>query len=71
VEVVGENTPRHASEDILGFELDYEDNFLMISQLGPRKNFENAISWWVEEFVDQEVGLVLKTNFRNNSIPPR
>lgn len=68
VEVVGENTPRHASEDILGFELDYEDNFLMVSQLGPRKNFENAISWWVEEFIDQEVGLVLKTNFRNNSI---
>ena len=39
-----------------------------MSQLGPRKNFENALTWWVEEFVDKEVGLVVKTNFRNNSI---
>ena len=68
VEVVSENTPRHEPETIDGFELEYENNFLMISQLGPRKNFENAVSWWVEEFVDQEVGLVLKTNFRNNSL---
>mgnify|MGYP003110574347 CR=1 FL=1 len=68
VEVVSENTPRHEPETIDGFELEYENNFLMVSQLGPRKNFENAVSWWVEEFVDQEVGLVLKTNFRNNSL---
>jgi glycosyltransferase involved in cell wall biosynthesis len=26
------------------------------------------VRWWVEEFIDQEVGLVVKTNFRNNSL---
>ena len=40
----------------------------MISQWGPRKNFDNAIKWWVEEFIDQDVGLILKTNLKNNSI---
>ena len=34
----------------------------------PRKNFTNSIKWWVEEFIDQEVGLVVKTNIKSNSI---
>lgn len=68
ISVVHETTPRQDPESIEGFELPCEDNFLMVSQLGPRKNFENSVTWWVEEFVDQEVGLVLKTNFKNNSI---
>jgi glycosyltransferase involved in cell wall biosynthesis len=68
VEVVWETTPKAQPESIGGFELDYSFNFLMVSQLGPRKNFENAIKWWVEEFIDQQVGLVLKTNTRNNSL---
>ena len=40
----------------------------MVSQIGPRKNFENTINWFVEEFKDEEVGLVVKTNFKGNSI---
>ncbi len=32
--------------------------------MGPRKNMENTIQWWVEEFIDQDVGLIVKTNFR-------
>jgi hypothetical protein len=32
--------------------------------MGPRKNFQNAIKWWVEEFIDQEVGLLLKQILR-------
>ena len=40
----------------------------MISQISPRKNFENSIKWWVEEFIDKEVGLVLKCNMISNSI---
>ena len=43
----------------------------MVSQMGPRKNFDNAVKWWVEEFIDQEVGLVLKTSLKNNSIMDR
>jgi glycosyltransferase involved in cell wall biosynthesis len=68
VEVVHETTPRPSPEDINELQLDYDFNFLMVSQFGPRKNFENSVTWWVEEFLDEEVGLVIKANFVNNSI---
>ena len=68
VDVVWENTPRQEAEEIKELKLDYDKNFLMISQLGPRKNFENTISWFVEEFKNEEVGLIVKTNFKGNSI---
>ena len=68
VEVVWENTVRHDPQEIPGFNLDFDNNFLLVSQLGPRKNFENTVCWFVEEFIDQEVGLVIKTNFKGNSI---
>ncbi len=68
VEVVWENTPRHEPEFIDNFKLDFENNFLVVSQMGGRKNFYNTIKWFVEEFIDQEVGLVVKTNIKNNSI---
>ena len=68
IEVVGECTPREEPQPIDGFELEYDKNFLMVSQLGPRKNLENSICWFVEEFIDKKVGLVLKTNFKNNSV---
>jgi glycosyltransferase involved in cell wall biosynthesis len=68
VEVVWENTPlAEEAEVIPGFDLKNDFNFLCISQMGPRKNLENTIKWFVEEFVDQEVGLVIKTNTRGNS----
>lgn len=39
------------------------NNFLAVSQWGPRKNLDNTIRWFVETFKDDEtVGLVLKTN---------
>ena len=67
VEVVWENTPfERESEEIPGFEPRHDFNFLCVSQMGPRKNLENTIKWFVEEFIDQEVGLILKTNLRSN-----
>ena len=68
VEVVWETTPRAEPEQIEGMNLEFDFNFLMVSQFGPRKNLVNAVQWWVEEFIDQEVGLVLKTNIASNSI---
>jgi glycosyltransferase involved in cell wall biosynthesis len=68
VEVTHEYTVREEPEAIEGFDLDFDFNFLVVSQIGPRKNFENTIKWWIEEFFDQEVGLIIKTNIRNNSI---
>ena len=67
VDVVWENTPRAEAEAIEGFDLPYDFNFLMVSQISPRKNFANALKWWVEEFIDQEVGLVVKSNIKCNS----
>jgi hypothetical protein len=68
VEVVWENTEfQTESEDIPNFNPKCDFNFLVVSQMGPRKNLESTIRWFVEEFVDQEVGLVIKTNTRGNS----
>jgi len=68
VEVVWENTERHEPEEIESLNLKHDFNFLAISQISPRKNFHNMVKWFVEEFIDQEVGLVIKTNLMSNSI---
>lgn len=67
VDVVWEATPRGNPEQIENFDPPNDFNFLLCSQISPRKNFINTISWWVEEFIDQEVGLIVKTNIRGNS----
>ena len=68
IDVVWENTPFcEKTEDIPGFNLKHDFNFLCVSQMGPRKNLTNTLKWFIEEFIDQEVGLVLKTNVRTNS----
>ena len=55
----------------LELELDYDFNFLTVAQFGPRKNLEKTIKWFVEEFRDDEVGLVLKTNLAKNCLMDR
>jgi len=66
IEVV--NYPFAPTEKVkVNFDLKYDFNFLAISQWSPRKNIENTVKWFVEEFYDQEVGLVLKTSLANNS----
>ena len=68
VEVVWENTPRHEPEEVKELNLKHDFNFLAVSQISPRKNFTNMVKWFVEEFIDQEVGLLIKTNIASNSI---
>ena len=51
----------------MGLELSTKFNFLLVAQWGIRKNIENTIRWFVEEFIDQDVGLVLKTAKLNGS----
>ena len=46
----------------LDLKLSSEFNFLIISQFGIRKNLTNTIKWFVEEFKNEDVGLVVKTN---------
>lgn len=49
-----------------------EYNFLTISQWGPRKNIQNTLEWFVQEFLhNEEVGLVIKTHHANMSILDR
>jgi len=55
----------------LDLQLEYDFNFLAVAQWGPRKNIVNCLQWFVEEFIDQEVGLVLKTNITKNSLLDR
>ncbi len=39
--------------------------------MGTKKNIDNTIKWFIEEFHDQEVGLVAKLNWHNDSINDR
>ena len=66
VEVVNYPVKTFDNLEPLEFELDYDFNFLCVAQMGPRKNLMNTIKWFVEEFHDDEVGLVLKTNLAKN-----
>jgi glycosyltransferase involved in cell wall biosynthesis len=52
----------------LEFNLDTEFNFLSVALLGPRKNIELMCKWFVEEFKDDNVGLVVKTGRSRGSI---
>jgi glycosyltransferase involved in cell wall biosynthesis len=52
-------------------ELTSEFNFLTVAQWGPRKNIESTIRAFVEEFKDEDVGLVIKANTVKNNIMDR
>ena len=54
---------RLADPEPVDIDLTTKNNFLAISQWGPRKNLENTVKWFVEKFMDDEdAGLVLKCN---------
>jgi len=55
----------------IDLELKYDFNFLCVAQWNVRKNIENTIKWFLEEFHNKEVGLVLKLSSVNNSLLDR
>lgn len=55
----------------LNIKTETDFNFLTVAQWGPRKNVENTVRWFVEEFIDQEVGLIIKTFAKGGSIMDR
>jgi glycosyltransferase involved in cell wall biosynthesis len=71
VEAVG--YPVKAFEELpdLNLELTTSFNFLTVAQFGPRKNLQNTIKWFVEEFRDEDVGLVVKSNIAKNCLMDR
>ena len=70
IEIVHYPAKNIESKEIdIDFETDF--NFLCVANWGPRKNLDNTIIWFVEEFLDKEVGLVVKTNVAKNSLIDR
>jgi glycosyltransferase involved in cell wall biosynthesis len=48
--------------------LRHDFNFLAVAQLGPRKNIEGVINNFIDEFKNDDVGLLLKLNGANDSV---
>lgn len=48
--------------------LKHDFNFLCVAQLGPRKNVDAVINNFIEEFKNEEVGLLLKVHGANDSV---
>lgn len=45
----------------------HDFNFLCVAQWGPRKNIHNTIKYFLDEFKDEDVGLVLKLSIKDGS----
>jgi glycosyltransferase involved in cell wall biosynthesis len=71
IDVVNYPVKTYENYTELSLNLEYDFNFLTVAQMGPRKNILNTIKWFIEEFRDEEVGLVLKSNFARNCISDR
>lgn len=55
-------------KEIENLELESNINFLAIGQDGPRKNLDNVIAWFIDNFKDNSnVGLILKMSYLNCS----
>ncbi len=63
----GFRTANTKSTDSLGLELTTEKNFLSVAQWSPRKNIEQTISSFVQEFMLEDVGLILKLSLKSGS----
>lgn len=62
---------RSVPKEPLELSLKYDFNFLAVCQWGPRKNLDQTIQGFLEEFQNEEVGLVLKVNTQNDSTVDR
>jgi glycosyltransferase involved in cell wall biosynthesis len=71
IEVISYPVQKFEPAPIDGFKLEHDFNFLVVAQWGIRKNLDNTIKWFVEEFKDDEVGLVVKTNIAKDCLIDR
>jgi glycosyltransferase involved in cell wall biosynthesis len=55
----------------LDIDFEHDFNFLTVAQWGPRKNLENTVRWFLDEFKDKEVGLIIKTSVAKNCLLDR
>lgn len=71
IDVVPYPVVDHDSVEV-DLDIDTKFNFLSIALLGHRKNIENSIIWFLEEFRDDpDVGLIIKTGMGKNSLLDR
>jgi glycosyltransferase involved in cell wall biosynthesis len=70
IDVVGFPHKKLKSKNIR-LNLKHDFNFLVVASWIPRKNLHNTINWFIEEFKDEEVGLVLKTSLGKGSLRDR
>jgi len=71
IEAVAYPVKTFETTELENFSLKNDFNFLCVAQHGPRKNLMNTINWFLEEFKDEEVGLVVKTNMAKNCLMDR
>ena len=71
IDVVNYPVKKYEQLPKIDLNLDYDFNFLLVSQFGVRKNIPNTIRWFIDEFRYEEVGLVVKTNLAKNSLIDR
>ena len=67
------NYPVKSFENLPQIELNVSTpiNFLAVAQFGPRKNLHNTIRWFIEEFRNEDVGLVIKSSIAKNCLMDR
>ena len=51
----------------INFNIDTDFNFLTVAQWSPRKNLEETVMAFTQEFQNEDVGLILKTEILNGS----
>ena len=71
IESIGYPVKTFESLPELKLELSTAFNFLTVAQFGPRKNLQNTIKWFIEEFRNEDVGLVVKSNIAKNCLMDR
>jgi glycosyltransferase involved in cell wall biosynthesis len=71
IEAVGYPVKTFETLPELGLDLPTSFNFLTVAQFGPRKNLHNTIKWFIEEFRNEDVGLVVKSNIAKNCLVDR
>ncbi len=71
VEFINYPVKTYESLPELELELTTALNFLTVAQFGPRKNLQNTIKWFIEEFRNEDVGLVVKSNLAKNCLMDR
>jgi glycosyltransferase involved in cell wall biosynthesis len=74
IDTAAVNYPVKKYDDMKPLDLDLttDYNFACVAQFGPRKNLQNTIKWFIEEFHDDsDVGLIIKTNVAKNCLIDR